>query len=273
MEIIDIVFLVILLIAVLIGLKKGLAGVFFGFFGFIIIGVALGFVVNLTAPFIVYSDKDTGVLSNIGETVYSPISELFPSDGAAADLFQSPIIIEDDTIRLGITVTIGDDLVENPTLEQILQANISFIPEQIMPYLTGFIKSFARDNQTLASALGEKLTIYIVGSAMWFIGAIVLTIIKNLIRRRVYKWLDNNKTASKLDRVGGMAFVTVLIICIIWGAGLFLKVQSDGGQDWAVSANSYVSDNSLLIKELNNSNLFIMIMDGGSETEDIPSPE
>ena len=100
-----------------------------------------------------------------------------------------------------------------------------------------------------------------------------MTIIKNIIRRRVYKWLDNHHTASKLDRVGGMAFVTILIVCIIWGAGFLIKVQSEGGQDWAISANDYVNNNSLVLKELNNTNLFVMIMDGDSETEDPPASE
>lgn len=272
MGIVDIVLLVILLLAIIIGLKKGAAGIFFGFFGFLIIGVILGFVVNLTAPYIVFTDKEADIKSTIGEAIYEPVYNMFPSDGMAGDLFHSPIIIDGDTIRLETTIVINEQNIENPSLEQILSSTESVIPEQAFSVVTGFLKLLVKDGQTLAQTLSNMLTIYAVGTVMWIVFAFILTIIKNLIRRKVYKWLDNHSSASKLDRAVGMAITTVIIICILWGAGLFLKVQEDGGQDWAASANTYINENTTIVKGLNESNLFIMILDGETSSGDT-SPE
>lgn len=276
MGIIDYVLIAILFIGIIIGLRKGIAGIFFGFFGFLIIGVALGIIVNLTAPYIVYTDKDTGALSSIGDSVYQPIFGMFPSDGAAGDMLQSPIIVEEDgTLRLQLTINIDGAPVENPTLEQIIQNSVSFIPENVLtpslPYVTAVIKPFVRNGQTLAQALAERLTIYAIGTVMWFVGSIVLTIIKNIIRRRVYKWLDSHSTASKLDRVAGMAIVSLIIVCIVWSAGLFLKIQEDAGKDWAISANNTISENTLVVNGLNNANPLILLVESGNEVNDPPA--
>ncbi len=272
MGIADIVLLVVILIAVIVGLKKGLAGIFFGFFGFLIIGVALGFVVNLTAPLLVFSDRANNVHSSIGEMVYEPVYGLFPSDGAIGDLFHSPIVIDGDTLRLETTIVIGESSIENPSLDEVLSSFASFIPAQVMGIVTGTIKLFAREGQTLAMTLANMLTIYAVGTVMWIILAFVLTIIKRIIRHYVYKWLDNHRTASRIDRAVGAAITTIIIVCIVWGAGLFLKIQEDSGTEWAASANSYIKENTMLVNGLNEANVLIMIMDGGSANSNDQPP-
>ncbi|NCA67254.1 MAG: hypothetical protein EOM87_04225 [Clostridia bacterium] len=262
MGVADIVLIVILLIAIIIGLKKGTAGIFFGFFGFIIIGVILGIVVNLAAPSIVFTDKSAGIHSSIGEKIYDPIYSRFPTDGAIGDLFHSNIIKDGDTLRLDTTLVVGENTIVNPTLEEILSSSESFIPAQATSVAVTIISMFSKEGQTLAMTLSNAFTIYAVGTIMWIIAAFVLTIIKNIIRRQVYKWLDSHSTASKIDRAVGMAIATIIIVCIVWGAGLFIKIQADAGEDWAVSATDYVNDNTLVLEKLNQANLLIMIVDG-----------
>lgn len=300
MGIYDIIFIVIVLLALFIGLKKGIAGVLLGFLGTLIIGVALGFGVNALTPTLIYEDAEVGLVqtddtlgySSSFYSIYQTVNDAVTATNA--DLFNCELVRgEDDTLYVkGIFEEGGteelkkfselimssfgsnngntDENGETSEAGEIEEGaengetGITDVATSVVPLevIDNMIDTYGSEGMTVGNAVSAFMTQIIFGAVIWLIAFIVLIIIKAIIRHCVFKFLDNHSAMSKIDRAIGAIVSVVVIVMIAW---LAVSVVGQNAGDWGIGEayNSAMESNPIL-GFFNSNSLF---------GENIPSPE
>ncbi|GEM_PF-2446621 len=226
MAIMDFVIIGAAVLFALIGLIKGGAKLFFGFFMLLVIMVGAAFISSALCPLFLESEKD-GAVSYTGaaKVLMQPIGKALPSSGDFGTLL--------DTV-----VTKGEDselYVGEITLKQAVTDHV--------PYVGSFIASFAdkaaAPGVSLRTSLSYTATKYVYETAVWIVLVIILAIIRNIIRKKIYRFLDKNSAPSKIDRLIGLVFNLAILLVILWGAGAIVA-RFDDGANWAHAADEFM---------------------------------
>lgn len=304
MGIYDIVFIVILLIALVIGIKKGIAGVLLGFLGTLVIGIALGFGVNALMPSLIYQDADVGIVlededlgySSSFYSIYQQVNDAVISSDT--ELFTYVLVKgEDDTLYVkGVFEEGGSE--ELRKFSQLLDFSFGSssgnsdesdetseageIGESSEKGETGItdistsatsievidkmIDTYGSEGMMVGNAVSAFMTQIIMGAIIWIIAFIVLIIIKAIIRHCVYKFLDNHSAISKIDRAIGAIVSVVVIVMITW---LAVSLIGQNADSWGIGEiyNNVIDENPIL-GFFNSNNLF-----GGNSPDTEPDPD
>lgn len=250
MGIYDIVFIVIVVLALFIGIKKGIAGVLLGFLGSLIIGVALGFGVNALMPSLIYDDNSESGYSSSFDSIYQKVSDVV--DSAGSDFLSCELVKgEDDSLYVkGVFVEGGEE--ELKKFSEVLVSSFSSSDSESgessvssIDAIDNIIDTYGSDGMTVANAVSAFMSQIILGAIIWLIAFIVLIIVKAIIRHCIYKFLDSHSAVSKIDRAIGAIISVVVIVMIAWVA---VSLVGQNAESWGISEiyNSTMEDNQVL---------------------------
>ena len=131
-----------------------------------------------------------------------------------------------------------------------------------VPYVGSFVASFvgsaAHEGEPLRTTFAYKLAEYAYETALWIILVIVLAIIRNVFRKKIYRYLDRHPGPSKIDRLIGLVFTLAILLVLVWGVGAILA-RFDDGANWAHSANVFLTDGMLAKPLMTNNPLLKLI--------------
>ena len=229
----------------LIGLVKGGAKMFFGLFMLLIIMVGSSFISAAVCPLFLKSEKDDAVTYTKAATVLmEPLGGALPSDG-------------DFGTFLDTEVTKGADGVL-----YVGEVKLKDAVTQKVPYVGSFVASFvenaARPGETLRTTFAFKITEYIYETVLWLILVIALAIIRNIIRKKIYIYLDKHSIPSKIDRLIGLVLNGAILLVILWGVGALIA-HFDDGTNWAHTADTFMI-NGMIANPLMTFNPFLKLM-------------
>jgi len=254
MGILDIVIIVLAILSIIIGLYKGLAGAVFGFLGTLIC-LALGLVAGyFLSPFAVFNQDRTAINSesSLVTAIYTPISD---SVSGLSPVFSAEIISTENGVTIsyeGNTMSLAEALESAGGDNAILSA--------VMKYTGSILPTIVASNAVLGMTVGQVMGIFVTRLAFTgIIGLsifIVLFIVKRIIRRSLFKWLDAHSTPSKVDRALGAVFLVVLLLAIIWTAGYFMFGK--GGEGNSITA--YVESSPITYKLMTTANPILLII-------------
>ena len=206
----DIVIIVLALLAIVIGLWKGCAGLCFGFFGTIMCLVIAVIASFFLSPLVVFNGE--GEVNSAFSAISQPISDTLTE-------------LDSDLMSLTIVdgATVSKDGVEMPLADAIANSEGMVGSALAMIGMTdlSFILTDGMVGLTIAQAISAFCTQLIVTLIFTVVLFIIFFIIKRLIRRKVFKWLDSNSTPSKVDRGIGVAVCLIGLLAIIWVVGFF----------------------------------------------------
>lgn len=215
----------------LIGLIKGGAKMFFGLFMLLIIMVGAAFASSAICPLFLKKETETSIEYTSAATVLmDPIAGFMPSDGEFGAILDTAVTqTEDGTYYLG----------ESPLTEVVTEK---------VPYVGSFVASFVtkavHNGETLRTTFSYKLAEYAYETVLWIILVIALAIVRNIFRKKIYRWLDKNPGPSKVDRVIGVVLNLAILLVLLWGAGAIIA-HFDDGSNWANSANVFLTNGTL----------------------------
>lgn len=225
MGIFDIVLIVIALLALIIGLVKGGAGIFLGFIGTLVIAVVVAVGTVFIVPQFAYKNPDVGFTANAEDrngcsdlfySLYEPISSSF---------------VNQDNILLNAQYTSDEGVIYGPFGEEGTNVEITLqeglttaLPIEgvsealggVFGVVAGFISSGASEGVTVGQAISNLITRFAFGAIIWFVLFLVLFIIKRIIRRALFNALDTHPIASKIDRAIGAVILVAVVIVIAW---------------------------------------------------------
>lgn len=245
MEIMDYVLIGAAVLFALIGLVKGGAKMFFGLFMLLIIMVGAAFASAAICPLFLKKETETSVEYTGAATVLmDPIAGVFPSDGDFGELLDTPVVkAEDGTLYVG-EISLTDLIAEK------------------VPYVGGFVASFigkdAHNGETLRTTFAFKLTEYAYEIVVWILLVILLAIIRNVIRKKIYRFLDKHSAPSKIDRLIGLVLNLAILLVLLWGVGAIVA-RYDDGANWAHTANSFMTNGTLAGPLMSNNPLLKLI--------------
>ena len=215
----------------LIGLIRGGAKMFFGLFMLLIIMVGAAFASSAICPLFLKKETETSVeYTSAANLLMDPIAGLLPSDGEFGEMLDTAVTKgEDGTLYLG----------ETPLTEAVGSK---------VPYVGSFISSFvtsaAREGETLRTTFSYKIAEYAYETVLWVILVIALAIVRNIFRKKIYRFLDKHSGPSKIDRLIGLVLNLAILLVIVWGAGAIIA-HFDDGSNWANTANVFLTDGML----------------------------
>ena len=243
----------------LIGIWKGGAKLFFGLFMLIIIMVGSAFLSSMIAPKILTKETDAGVEFTSPATVLMPpLGGLLPTDGDFGAILNETVH-EDENGNLYIVDT-------DHTIDSVFSAGM---PE-IWTYVGPIVKSAIIPGITLRESLAYTMTRYIYEIGIWVILVIILAIIRNIIRKKIFLWLDmkEHSTMSKIDRLVGLALNLAILLALFWGSGA-LVARFDNGANWAHTANSFMTTGTVAEPFMTN-NPILKLIDAPASAEEAP---
>ena len=210
----------------LIGLIRGGAKMFVGLFMLLIIMVGASFISSAICPLFLKSEKDGNVTYTKAATVLmTPLGGLLPSDGDFGTFLDTEVSKGPDGSYYIGEVKLADAVTEK------------------VPYVGSFVASFvvaaAHVGEPLRTTFAFKMTEYIYEIFLWVNLVIALAIVRNIIRKKIYIFLDHNSIPSKVDRVLGMVLTLSLLLVILWGAGALIA-HFDNGENWANAADNFM---------------------------------
>ena len=215
----------------LIGLIKGGAKIFFGLFMLLVIMVGASFISAAVCPLVLQKNTDEGVVyTSAAQTIMSPIANALPTSGDFATLLDTEIVLgEDEVLYVGESCEV--------TLKAAISENIPVVGQ----YLASFVEKAAIPGTTLRTSIAYNLTRYICEIILWVILVIALVIVRNIVRKKIFIFLDDKKHAafSKIDRAIGAVVTLVIFLAILWGAGVIIA-RFDDGSNWANKADAFL---------------------------------
>jgi len=232
----------------LIGLWKGAAKLFFGLFMLLIIMVGAAFAASAISPLILTKTTDEGVEFTPAATVLmDPIGGIIPDSDEMGELLNKKI--ED---RDGVLYFEDSDVA-------LTNAIAEYIPE-VGSYLAPIVAAVAIPGMTLKVAVAYTLTRYVYEIAIWVVLVIILAIIRNIIRKKIFRYLDreDNAAKSKLDRVLGIVLNIAILLIIFWGVGA-LVARFDDGANWAHDADAFFLNGTIAEPLMANNPLLKLI--------------
>ena len=229
----------------LIGLIRGGAKMFFGLFMLLIIMFASAFISSAICPLILKSEKD-GVIeyTSPATALMGPIGDLLPSDILGEALDSEIVKGEDGTFYVG-EVKLADAISEQ----------IPYVGSSISPVVVGA----AYEGATLRTLVSYKLTEYVYEIALWVLLVVILAIVRNILRKKLYRFLDKHSVPSKVDRAIGVVLNLVIITIILWGVGALIA-NFDNGSNWAHETDSFLT-NGVIAEPFMQNNPLLKLMD------------
>ena len=229
----------------IIGLVKGGAKMFLGLFMLLIIMVASAFLSSLICPLFLKSEKDDTVTYTSAATVLmDPMAGLLPSDGEFGEIL-------DVEIRKGAD---GVLYLEDVALEDAVTEKVPYVGSTVAP----FVVKAAHPGETLRTILSYKMASYVYEIGVWVILVIILAIIRNILRKKLFVYLDNNPGPSKIDRAIGLVLNLAILLVLLWGVGVLLA-HFDSGDNWANSAYTFMTD-GVIAKPFMTFNPFLKLL-------------
>ena len=229
----------------IIGLVKGGAKMFFGLFMLLIIMIGSAFLSSLICPLFLKSEKDDTVTYTAAANVLmEPMAGILPSDGEFGTML-------DVEVRKGAD---GALYVEDVKLTEAVTQKVPYVGS----FVASFVEKAAHPGETLRTTFAFKLTEYIYETALWLILVIALAIVRNILRKKLYIYLDNNPGPSKIDRTIGLVFNLVILVAILWGVGALIA-HFDDGTNWANSADAFLT-NGVIAGPFMSFNPFLKLM-------------
>lgn len=272
MGIVDIVLIGLIVVALVIGIYKGFAGVLLGFLGTLIIAAALTVAVPLITFNVMYVDKAQGVVAeseSLGYSepfykVYSAVESKFV--GVDSTLWSATYVENGDS--LGIEIEDEDGNYKIVTLSEYLLSGLGDAP--YAQYLGGvanvanYLTKFGGKGLTIGHSMAAFLAFLAFGAILWFAGFILLLVGKLILKHFVFKALDGNGTASKIDRAIGAAFTVAVVIVIAWAAFSFVD---NNKLSWGIAdgVDEWIGKNQSLAL-MSQNNLFNMFSGKAAET-------
>ena len=233
-----------------IGIVKGGAKIFFGLFMLLVIMVGASFISAAVCPLFLQKNTDEGVVyTSAAQTIMSPIANALPSSGDFSTLLDTEIVLgEDNVLYIGEA---GDIPMKSAVSE-----NIPVVGQ----YLASFLEKTAIPGTTLRTSVSYNIARYICEIILWVILVIALAIVRNIIRKKVFVFLDDKKhaTFSKIDRVLGAVITLVIFVALLWGAGAVIA-RFDDGSNWAYKADSFLL-NGVIAKPFMQANPLLKIL-------------
>ena len=232
MEIMDFVIIGAVVLFALIGLVKGGAKMFFGLFMLLIIMVGSAFISSALCPLFLKSEKEDESVSytSVATVLMEPIGGALPSDGDFGYLLDTEVTRGPD----------GGLYIEGQSLSEAISEKVPYVGSGIAP----FVVSAAHAGETLRTTLSYLLTLYIYETILWVILVIILAIIRNILRKKLYVYLDSHSGPSKVDRVIGLVLNLAILLVLLWGVGVVMA-HFDDGANWANSANSFITSGTI----------------------------
>lgn len=276
MGIIDVVLIGLIVVALVIGIYKGFAGVMLGFLGTLIIAVALTVAVPLITLNVMYADKEQGVVVESEDLGYSePFYKLYSLVepkfvGADTAMLTATYVENGDS--LGVEITDEDGNVQVVSLSDYLLAGLGDVP--YAQYVSGvagvvnYLTKFGAVGLTVGHSIAAFVTFLAFGAILWFVGFLVLIIGKLVLKHFVFRALDSNGTASKIDRAIGAVFTVALVVVVAWAAFSFVD---NNKLSWGIAdgVDEWIGKNQSLAL-MSQNNLFSMLSGKSAET---PSSE
>ena len=233
----------------LIGIWKGGARLFFGFFMLLIIMVGSAFISAAVTPHILKKDTDAGVeFTAPAQVIMTPLGNAFPSDGDFAILLDTELTLGEDE-----ELYIGDS---GYKLKDVLSNNIPVVGQ----FIASFVIKAAIPGMSLRESVTYTLTSYIYEIVIWVILVIILAIIRNILRKKLCTFLDdkNHSALSKIDRVLGFVLNAVIFLAILWGAGAVIA-RFDDGANWANGVDTFFLNGAIAGPIMQNNPLLKLI--------------
>ena len=238
----------------LIGLWKGGAKIFLGFFMLLVIMVGSAFISSALCPLFLQKKTDSGIeYTAPAKVLMTPLSSALPSDESYTAIFDTEIVLgEDGVLYVG---TDGD-----VPLESVVSENVPYVGAYLGPVLN----TVATPGTTLRTSIAYTVTRYIYEIVVWVVLVIILAIIRNIIRKKIFRWLDDKRHAvmSKIDRLIGFLVNVVIFVAIAWGVGL-LGARFDNGSNWATSLNAFIM-NGKIAAPFMQANPFLKLLGAGA---------
>ena len=244
MNIMDFVIIGLAVLFALIGLVKGGAKMFFGLFLLLVIMVGSAFISAAVCPLFLKNEKDGAVTYTKPATVLmDPIASKLPSGGDFGAMLDGEV-----------TETDGVLYVDGVDLKQAITEKV--------PYVGSFVASFvvkaARPGETLRTTFAFKITEDAYEIVVWVLLVILLAIIRNIIRKKIYVYLDKHSFSSKIDRLIGLVMNLAILLAILWGVGALIA-HFDDGANWANTADNFMI-NGMIANPLMTNNPLLKLM-------------
>ena len=245
MSIMDFVIIGAAVLFALIGLVKGGAKMFFGLFLLLVIMVGSAFISAAVCPLFLKSEQDGAVTYTKPATILmDPLANALPSDGEIGAMLDGEVTQDEN----GVIYVDGVDLKQAVT--------------EKIPYVGSFVASFvvnaAHPGEHLRTTFAFKITEYIYETVVWVLLVIILAIIRNIIRKKIYVYLDKHSFSSKIDRILGLVMNLAILLALFWGAGALIA-HFDDGANWANQADTFMI-NGMIAEPLMLNNPFLKLM-------------
>lgn len=245
MDIMDFVIIGAAALFALIGLVKGGAKMFFGLFLLLVIMVGSAFISAAVCPLFLKSEKDGAVQYTKAATVLmNPLANALPSDGDFGTFLDGEVTKDAE----GVLYVDGQNLKEAVT--------------EKIPYVGSFVASivvkFACPGETLRTTFAFKITEYAYETVLWVLLVIFFAIIRNIIRKKIYVYLDKHSVSSKVDRLVGLVMNLAILLAILWGVGALIA-HFDDGANWANTADNFMIK-GMIANPLMTNNPFLKLM-------------
>ena len=247
MGIMDFVIIGLTVAFAVIGLIKGGAKLFFGLFMILVIAVGAAFISAAVCPLFLKSEKDDAVTFYAPATLLmNPIGNALPKKGEFGDL-------------LNTAVTKGEDgalYVGEKALKEIVSDKVPYVGSFIAP----LVEKATVPSDSLRKSLSFTIVKYIYEFVVWGILFITLLILRSIVRKKIYRFLDHNSGPSKIDRVLGVIMMVAVLLAVFWGAGLAIAHFDEGEENWAHTVDTFLL-NGVISEPLFKHNPLLKIID------------
>lgn len=245
MSIMDFVIIGATVLFALIGLVKGGAKMFFGLFLLLVIMVGSAFISAAVCPLFLKTENDGTLTYNKPATILmDPLAKALPSDGEIGAMLDGEVTKDEN----GVIYVDGVDLKQAVT--------------EKVPYVGSFVASFvvklARPGETLRTTFSYMITQYIYETVLWVILVVILAIIRNILRKKIYVYLDKHSFSSKIDRILGLVMNLAILLALFWGVGALIA-HFDDGANWANTADTFMIK-GVIAEPLMTNNPFLKLM-------------
>ena len=245
MGIMDFVLIGAAVLFAVIGLVKGGAKLFFGLFMLLVIMVGAAFISSAVCPLFLQSKSGDQLKPTAAATVLmKPIGSALPKDGTFGEFLDTAVTKGED----------GSLYVGEKTVKDVLSEKIPYVGSFVAPFLEKTIAP----SDSLRDALSFTAAKYIYEFALWIVLVIILAILRNIFRKKIYRFLDKNSGPSKIDRIVGLVLCLAFLLAVLWGAGLVIA-HFDDGANWAHTADTFLL-NGVISKPLFTANPLLKLI-------------
>ena len=173
-----------------------------------------------------------------------PVSGWLPSGGDIGEMLDGVVTKDADGVLYVNDVNLKEAITEK------------------IPYVGSFVASLvvkvASPGETLRTTFAYKITEYVYETVLWVLLVIILAIIRNIIRKKIYIYLDKHPFSSKVDRLLGLVMNLAILLALLWGVGALIA-HFDDGANWANTADNFMI-NGTIAGPLMTNNPFLKLM-------------